>query len=818
MKPQDLVNHCIECYTSFNSKKTTIDSHVELYLTKIDCADEGDAVFIKQVVYGCIRFKKLNKVVLTALYFKHGSEVSREDYHLYMIFSYLTLIRLEDMGVPIFRKFVMAQDSLKMFVWLTFIFNAQTLNKWMKEEWCRIYDEQYVEDELIARLLRNLPEVSEIIERLREVASTRDEDDVGEGDEKAKLPTTKVVPFALSKGKPRAVPEPIAIPLENPYKKPIPKSLYEAAGDGTILKVEEARKKAKEESQHKHAASKAPAFETAKLPDKKVVRAGKFREALAEEAEKRLEVETRYVTPNIVDPAKALTAAERAAVRLNAAAVLREDALLRKRQEEEARLIKQYESELRDDSEFYEWQAKMRERDELKRLEEVEQRRIQMILTDEAAKEARIQAERDNHRFATEMRREAGAIRELTKAEQEQVLLEKQKMVDDVKESEKNVRPAVEAVLEEKKMMGMELRAEVKRLAEEEAERRAIEEAERMEVVRQIRALESVPVDRTAHFDATAVSDGSKHVLEAMSLAELRERLVMVQNLQKQKEEEKRAEIIGDKQAREADLVDRMQTIQKVREIREREAKDMRRKKLKKEEEEKALRVKIRNEAQLVLQKEIEHRRRARLDEDAKLKKEMQEIEIKKQFLAAGAAQVEEKKFRSLEDGAERKLAERVSRERQEHEAYVLSMQREENQRTRVLKQKQQAKKDFREDYRTRYLEGVASMADALGTAHAEKRELVAATRDFESTIRDKAITADPNKHLVNVKSMSSSRRYRDKRLAHESAAATGRKTVTVREEVAAKAGSHAEMGRTFRGLPYLTGAVGEAPSSRPGT
>jgi hypothetical protein len=295
-----------------------------------------------------------------------------------------------------------------------------------------------------------------------------------------------------------------------------------------------------------------------------VVRAGKFREALAEEHEKRLEEEIKYVTPQIVDPSKALSAADKASVRLNAAAVLREDALLRKKQEEEAALIKRYESELRDDSEYYEWQAKMRDRDERKRLEEVEQRRVQMILTDEAAKEARIQAERDNHRFASEMRREAGAIRELTKAEQEQVLLEKQKMVDDVKEMEKNVRPAVEAVYEEKKMMGMELRAEVKKLAEEEAERRAKEEAERMEVVRQIRALESLPVDRNAHFDPTSVSANSTHLLEAMSLAELKERLSMVQNLQKQKEEEKRSEIIAEKQAREADLVDRMQTIQKV--------------------------------------------------------------------------------------------------------------------------------------------------------------------------------------------------------------------------------------------------------------
>ena len=85
-------------------------------------------------------------------------------------------------------------------------------------------------------------------------------------------------------------------------------------------------------------------------------------------------------------------------------------------------------------------------------------------------------------------------------------------------------------------------------------------------------------------------------------------------------------------------------------------------------------------------------------------------------------------------------------------------------------------------DYRTRYLEGVAQMADALATAHAEKREVVSRTRDFESTLRDTQIVQDPNRHLVNVKSVTTARKYRDVRLAHESVAATGRKTVTVRD------------------------------------
>jgi hypothetical protein len=785
----------------------TIDSHIEVFLASIDCSDEGDELFIKQVVYGCIRFKKLNKVNLTALYFKHGTEVSREDYHLYMVFSYLTIMRLEDMGIPVFRKFVFSQDYQKMFVWLSFIFNVQTLNKWMKEEWCRIFDEQYVEDELIARLIRNIPEMSEVIERLRDLASTKDADDVAsdEGKQK-KFVTTKVEPFKLSKSRPRTIPEPFAIKLENPYKKPIPKSIHDPEGDGTLKKVEEARNMAKEESKAKAAKAKAPELEMAKLSQKKEVRKGKYKGALAEEREKEITEMTAYIPAQPTDPTPALKAANKASVKLNTAAVLREDALLKKKQEEEAALIKKYESELRDDSEFYEWQAKMRERDERKRLEDVEQRRIQMLLTDEAAKEARIQNEIDNHRFAAEMRLESKAIRALHKAEQEEVLLQKQKMVEDIKESEKNVKPAMEAVVEKKMLMGAELRDEIRRLEEEKKEREKVEEERRMDIVRQIKALECVPADRSAHFDPTTASEQSSHLLEAMSMAELAERLAIEKEMAREREQEKRMEIVQTKQSREEDLIHKVEQIRRIRMVRQQDAKEQRRRKQDKEREEAAVKLRIRQEAQVELQGKIEEKRRIRLAEEEKLLEEMRQIEVKKQFLAAGAAQVEEKKFKELEAGAERKLGDMQARERYEHHQFLAAMAEDVKNRKRVMKAKAAKKAEFVRDYETRFVEDQAAMVDDFGTTHAEKRSVVARTRDYESALQDSKIVGDWNKHLVNIRSVSTARSIREAQLtgamSRGGAGATSRSAMTaasgrgsVRDEVGMRATKRGTLG-----------------------
>ena len=75
----------------------------------------------------------------------------RSDYTRYMILAYLALFRLDDLGFSEFTRFIHVEDPAKMHVFLSYLFSKETLNGVLKDEWCRIFDPDFVEVDLAFR-------------------------------------------------------------------------------------------------------------------------------------------------------------------------------------------------------------------------------------------------------------------------------------------------------------------------------------------------------------------------------------------------------------------------------------------------------------------------------------------------------------------------------------------------------------------------------------------------------------------------------------------------------------------------------------------
>ncbi len=86
---------------------------------------------------------------------------------------------------------------------------------------------------------------------------------------------------------------------------------------------------------------------------------------------------------------------------------------------------------------------------------------------------------------------------------------------------------------------------------------------QRAELIQQIRALESVPIDRWKPVDLTSIAGHGLH--DEMSIAELRERLELIK-LEREKERElRRDQIVKDKQIKEQMITNTVQNIVKYR-------------------------------------------------------------------------------------------------------------------------------------------------------------------------------------------------------------------------------------------------------------
>uniref|UniRef100_A0A8D0HE72 Cilia and flagella associated protein 99 n=1 Tax=Sphenodon punctatus TaxID=8508 RepID=A0A8D0HE72_SPHPU len=417
---------------------------------------------------------------------------------LFTVICYLATFQLGELGLQGFSRIVKSLDIAKMNKFLRFFFNVLNLSTWIRDEWNQIYDSAYVKEHWIDPLLKWQPKVEELINQLADPLAN------GVTPGKA-LTVTAPNEFCLTVPKPRFVPVPEPIPLqEKPHL--IPPSTYK------------------------------PPKEKRRLEEIKLMN--------------RRKAESTHSFPWQIDNVP---------IKLNAAAILREGALYQRKMEQELNRIESLLRGARDPSEFLQWQKQMRGKDLEHQLAEIECRRLQGKLSHQEAVLARQNIMQENQRKA-ELKREETA--EMMRQYAEKRLQEEKEMrdlVEQVVEGRKNVKQARARLQKYKHQIVQEVSEESRELLCQ-----ALEEAEdqlrkRFELIQQIRAIESLPIVRNTLVDLTETPGYG--LQGEMSIVELRERLALLREAQRKAEEEKRDQIILDKQAKEQLLLDKLEQI-----------------------------------------------------------------------------------------------------------------------------------------------------------------------------------------------------------------------------------------------------------------
>lgn len=650
---EQLITKAIKLVKTYKPSVSTVDAHVRDVLGEFD-DDAEDKVFIQQCFYGCIRYKKVLKIFLSSFYFNNSSKILRSDYTRYMILAYITLFRLEDMGMKRFRFLLSSQDATKVHHFLGYLYNMHNIDVWLKDEWVKVLDRRYVEDVLIGTIKKRMDAITTYLENTHDkafgtmVVSRSDATMDGESKGPPPRPATKFNVPNITKPRPRMAPEPLRI-AQTAKANPVPSHLDRT----TIARVNKKRAASLNKTRAAVSAKyQEPQNQPFKLHETRT-NIDKVRDEVYSERFKECTFGEGFkAKPPPKYPSRG------ADVKLNAAAVLREDALYKKKQEQDAALIKEYESALRDSTEFYRWQTDMKGQDEARRRAQVEQRRLEMVASQKEAVEAAERRRFENKMLADAMKVESEALREAAEAEAASHLASLQALVSEVQEVRNTAPREAEArVLRERIERREKLNAELEEARLKAEEEARIEQARKDDLIRQIRALERVPKQRVKMFDPTESSGVG--LLEEMSLVELKERLELNRQRNEEEEDERRRTILRKKREKEQDLRNRAANISRIRNAASSSNRDARARRKKAEADRLEAERQERAAGNLRVASRIIAKKRARRAEERKLAEEAELIAKQRMFLGAAKAAIEERHFEEQMRGAEREAMER---------------------------------------------------------------------------------------------------------------------------------------------------------------
>ncbi|KFQ54839.1 hypothetical protein N334_03146, partial [Pelecanus crispus] len=507
--------------------------------------------FVLDTLAGCIEYKPLLDVVVNAFFVRDGRYCLISERNLYVVVCYLATFQLEEVGLQHFSRIVKSLNTAKMQKFLRFFFNALYLNTWIKDEWSQFYDSLYVKENWIDPLLRWQPKVQQLIEQLTDTLSSRTTT--------VKSSTvTQPKEFNLTVPKPRATPVPLPIPLLE-KRPPVPRSTYKPPKEKKQL--EEIKTKNRRKAEDLLLKANANQFRCATMkPEKgevcyKILHSLKIPQEVVPFLPQYLEAVWELALMQYFEELQI----DNIPIKLNAAAILREGALYQRKMEQELKRIENLLRGAGDPSEFLEWQKQMRGKDLEEQLTEIECRRLQGKLSHEEAVLAHQNVIQENKKKADLMREEKAELMHRYAEKRLQEQKEMRELVEQVVEGHKNAKQAKIKLQKYKQRIVREVCEENRELLRQALEEEEEKLRKRYELIQEIRAIESLPSLRHKFVDLTET--GGHGLICEMSIVELRERLALLREAQKAAEEEKRDQIIHEKQAKEQLLLDKLDQI-----------------------------------------------------------------------------------------------------------------------------------------------------------------------------------------------------------------------------------------------------------------
>lgn len=533
-------------------------------------ADAATAAFVTDVFYTLMRYNALLLRLSESFLESSKATLTRADKRPFLVLIAIALWKLSDLGWEQFQSLLGAQPGHKVVPFLAAFFTSASLQTWFRTEASTFFDIVHVDNVLIPALLAHADEAAALADSLRtadahhtRAAANGNNTTLGSGYAGAGVTatlspskTTVPVPFNLSEAKPRKQ-APHAVPREAVpvlfQARPVPAALA-----ATSLQAIEAERAAATVAVAAATADKyvgvdshVPTASDERLAAAAAARAEKDAAAAAAAAAAEAaaaaaaEAETRKLKAQFLHPAES--------VKLTAAAMLREEALYRRQQEERIESLKRFATELKDTTEYDAWRVRAEAEAEAERAAAVEARKEDAARALVDAQEAVKKRMAEVQELAQQQRKDARAAGDERVAAEEAAVAQRKERAGEIAADRANVAVAVAEARKERGVGAEALRREKEQNRQRVLDERATELAARKEVIRQIQAMEQVAHARARQPKEVDPTQTAGHgFLSEMSLAELRAKLAALKVENETEASQRRSKAADEKALKQA--------------------------------------------------------------------------------------------------------------------------------------------------------------------------------------------------------------------------------------------------------------------------